>query len=440
MKNILLASSSILVTLFLSLLVIRWLAPGLLGLPVDLQLVQVDKKVPPFYEGVFRKQDLVERRFIVQDPFTKVRARPFFPDATYVGPNDLLGFRNRTLPMVADIVTIGDSQTYGNNALLDDNWPQQMVQHLSIPVNHYSMATGGWAAPQYLNMINKAGLFKPRVIIVALYTGNDPLESFMLTYGSPHWAFLIPDKNLSLDDVPEFKWAWPPSENDLIKVTFSDGLKMAFTPGVRLKSNIDHPVVHAGYQIMKDVVARITAEATGLGIQPVFTIIPTKEFAYSKKIKQENIEVSEDYQLLVQRESENIENLQQVIESNEGAVYVDVVTSLQEVALNSRPLYSDNSNGHPRAYGYEVIGREVAAKVEEMIPNISDGFVGVQTSDNEIKTYLLRDGVAYLFPNKGLIAENGWERPDGQFITQRDVAKYQQKLVETVDKEKYGPR
>ena len=106
---LLLASS--LISLAAALLLIRWLAPGLLGIPVDLQLVQVGKKVPPFFEGVFRPEDYASKKFILQDPITGVRAHPFFPDMVIDGPTDLLGFRNRQVPNIADLIVIGDSQT-----------------------------------------------------------------------------------------------------------------------------------------------------------------------------------------------------------------------------------------------------------------------------------------------------------------------------------------
>jgi len=113
-KEWLLLSGIVTATLLLALLVIRWLAPGLLGIPTDLQLVQVSKTLPPFYEVVFNGEDLQSGKFMLQDPRTRVRARQLYPDSFGMGPHDVLGFRNRAVPDVADIVTIGDSQTYGN--------------------------------------------------------------------------------------------------------------------------------------------------------------------------------------------------------------------------------------------------------------------------------------------------------------------------------------
>jgi len=101
----------VLVTLLAALGIIRWVAPGLLGVPTDLQLVQLDEQLPPFYEGVFRRDKGEAGELMLKDPLTRVRARPFLHDmqpVTY-GPHDLLGFRNYAVPGVVDVVTIGDS-------------------------------------------------------------------------------------------------------------------------------------------------------------------------------------------------------------------------------------------------------------------------------------------------------------------------------------------
>jgi hypothetical protein len=65
---------NILVLLIVSLLLIKYFAPGLLGLPQDLILVQEDKKVAPFYENVFAHNDSDD--YLISDPHTLVRATP----------------------------------------------------------------------------------------------------------------------------------------------------------------------------------------------------------------------------------------------------------------------------------------------------------------------------------------------------------------------------
>ena len=52
-KQWLVLVAAVTVTVSLTLGIIRWQAPQLLGIPVDLQLVQVSKKVAPFFDGVF---------------------------------------------------------------------------------------------------------------------------------------------------------------------------------------------------------------------------------------------------------------------------------------------------------------------------------------------------------------------------------------------------
>src|SRR5512145_3405323 len=69
-----------------------WLfAPQLIGSGRDLQLVQVGKEVPPFFDNVFRKQDYDSLEFIIQDPYVK-RAKPLYKEYFEKGPHHILGF------------------------------------------------------------------------------------------------------------------------------------------------------------------------------------------------------------------------------------------------------------------------------------------------------------------------------------------------------------
>ncbi len=348
------------VTVWVVIGMVRWLAPELLGGPTDLQIVQLDEKMPPFYEGVFRRDDYASREFLLKDPVTRVRPKPLFPDLGGVGPHDILGFRNQAVPNVADILVIGDSQTYGNNARLESNWPNQMKTALpQEDLSVYGMAVGGWGAPQYLAMASKAFAFGPKAIVVAFYSGNDPLESFSLVYGTKVWEWLIPDQSLTAADAPSAQF--PAPESEWWKAEFSDGIQTVFTPTLRLTSNLDHPAVAAGWQIMADVAKVVSELAARNQVHVAFTIIPTKELAYRRKVQAEGLVPPEDYQRLVTREAENIETLAGSIQALPHGTYVDVVTPLQESATENLSLYPANINGHPVSAGYAVVGRAVAA-------------------------------------------------------------------------------
>ncbi len=418
---------------------IRWFAPGLLGIPMDLQMVRVSEKLPPFFKGVFRRTDYESNQFLLNDPYTAVRAKPLLPTIGSIGPHDILGFRNRQIPNVADIVVLGDSQTYGNNAILEQNWPSYMAEQLAIPdENVYSMAVGGWGAVQYLEMFHNAAAFLPRVVVVAFYTGNDPLESFKMAYGYDYWKALRPDPGLAAADVP--KVAYPPPESEHWSVTFHDGSETVFTPKFRYASNGNHPAVRAGYGIMLRVAESISHLASGHEISIVYTIIPSKELVYRNKVEQESIEAHEVYAQLVAAEQGNINELAQRLRGLPNSVYVDVVEPLQNAALDYAPLYPENFNGHPLAAGYEVIAHAIANVVHPMIPPLPTGPVAVKTSDDRYQVFVVQEGKAWLFPNRELLKANGWGDEDIPLVSPRDLAYLSRGVVDGVDRSRFGPR
>jgi lysophospholipase L1-like esterase len=438
-KEWVLLSVSVLVTLLAALGIIRWMAPGLLGVPTDLQLVQLDEQLPPFYEGAFRRDQGEAGELMLKDPLTRVRARPFLQDmqpVTY-GPHDLLGFRNYAVPGVVDVVAIGDSQTYGNNAYLSQNWPSKLADRLTDKnVDVYNMSTGGWSAVQYQNMFTKAMAFQPRVIVIAFYSGNDPLESFRDVYGNEHWNWLKPDLELTPADMPAVEF--PAPESEWWEVVFNDKVKTIFTPVLRYSSNSDHPVVDAGYEIMARVVRDIGTAAGKVKTKIVFTIIPTKELAYAVKVKQEKLNPPEDYTTLVESELRHIDKLKAVIKNLDDVEYVDVVASLQRAALGPVPLYPSSIDGHPVFAGYQVIGNTIADHISGFIDKKSDGLVALQGKDGYI-IYLLRDNGLQFFESSDLVLQNGWAE-EIAVVEPRDIAGYSfLGNISEVDPEKFGP-
>lgn len=433
-KEWLMASASIVITLTISLAVIRWQAPQLLGIPVDLQMVSVDEKVSPFYESVFREEDLSALGFLLKDPYSVVRARPLFPRRISMGPNDLLGFRNSSVPNVADIIIVGDSQTYGNNADIDQNWPNQLgtaLKDKSIVI--YNMAVGGWGAVQYLYAAEKATVFQPRLMIVAFYTGNDPLESFIVAYNNDQWKFLRPDPSITSADIPRL-------EMDRLPVHFRDGTKTIFTPKTRYTSNMNHQAVKIGYKIMVDAARRISEANSLKGIQTLFTIIPTKELVYENKVLEENIDVSESYNLLVSAEKNNISNLEKELADIQQAQYIDIVSPLKKAALESTPLYTEGTDGHPAAYGYQVIGRTVANAIQDLMPPLMDGLYQLPITSKLSKYFLVDGNRLRVFSNADVTEQNGWNYENAPVIPDRDLAKLRfTGTITEVNQDLYGP-
>jgi len=419
--------------------IVRWLAPGLLGVPSDLQLVELDRKVPPFFENIFRREDLKSPDFIIKDPLTRVRAKPFYPDTQSMGPNDMLGFRNREITNVVDIVAIGDSQTYGNNASIENNWPGHMKSALTKKdVSVYNMAVGGWGAVQYLDMFTNATVFEPRVVVVAFYSGNDSLESFQMAYGVPAWSELKPNQKLTKSSAP--KVPFPPPPEEWWRVKFSDGIETIFTPALRLSSNMNHVAVDAGYEIMADVARRIAGMSSSRNIKILFTIVPTKELVYAEKVHEENIVSPESYRTLVERELENIEALAAAIRSIPDAEYVDVVSPLQEAALGSTILYPADMNGHPLSAGYELIGATVADHLASHIPGKPAGLFAQMLDKGKYSLLLVNEEGVWRFKSQELIEANGWPPGDVPLIEHRDlIGLVNMGYVEKIDPERFGP-
>lgn len=370
-KEWVLLSATILLTTAAFLGLIRWLAPQLIGIPIDLRLVQVSETLPPFFDGVFREEDYATQDLLLKDPYTNIRFRPLLQSSDKLtGPHDILGFRNLGVPNTVDIITLGDSQTYGLGESLENNWPSQLVTQLTQPHRKqptvYSMAVGGWAAVQYLDMFPKAALLNPDIVIVAFYSGNDPLESFTMAYGVSHWASLRIDPALTSSDAPQFGPAL--SIEDSWKATFNDGLESRFMPGKRLATNdSDYPAVRTGYGIMAEVARRIMAMATENAITVVFTVIPTRELVYANKVTGDELVAPEQYQRLVLQEHKNIEELASSIRAIPGAIYIDLVQPMQLAAMSNTPLYPRKWDGHPGTAGYTIISKVLATALNSII-------------------------------------------------------------------------
>lgn len=383
-KEILLLLLSVIITLSVALVIIRYFAPTLLGLPDDMVLVQSSEEIPPFYENVIRNTDLQSKEYLLKDPITRVRAKPFFPDMGGIGPNDMLGFRNRAIPNHADVIFIGDSQVYGNNAAIWQNIPHRVEQMMPSGGIVYSMATGGWGAPQYFYAFAKSLVFKPQVIVVAFYTGNDALGSFTLVKSSDLWKEFISDVDISKIDAPKSKF--PPPEDEQWSVTFQDGTETVFTPKLRHSSNKNHPAVDAGYRIMARVADKIAEKSEQEGIKVAFTIIPTKEYVYSEKVARESIESPPVYENLIKDEGKRIRKFSEHLESIDYAIYIDLTEELKQRALGSETLYPSDNNGHPLELGYRVIAQKIASKIIPLVVAIPKSGFAIRTTLNGIRT------------------------------------------------------
>ncbi len=448
-KDWLLLLASVVMTLLLGLGMIRWLAPDLLAtlVPVDRRVVQLADEVAPFFEGVFPGNEQVKGN-LINDPYVgHRRARMVAENSTRRGdmnaPFDLLGFRNRSVPVVADVVAIGDSQTVGPNATYDRTWPSALGRALMPKrASVYNISVGGWGAVQYLYMFDKALAFQPRVVVVAFYTGNDPVDSLYVAYQFEVWESLR-----AFDTKPKrAPSAWPPKKEDSWPVTFADGVSTVLTPKARLAPNDRaYPGTVEGYRIMGEVGRRIAEKAEAAGVQVVFTIIPTKEMVYREKVRKDQLSPPAFYTDLMENEGKNIEELAARLTGLPASVYVDLVTPLQQAALKPFPFYPASGDGHPLPGGYALIARTLAPAVDRVLPSPPEpGLLRIKNAGSEDPGMfvLIKPEGVWRFSGRQVFEGNGWKMdltgvPVG---TDRDVAGLPFRgVVSVVNPQRFGP-
>lgn len=450
----LLLFGSVVLTLAVALGVIRVVAPELLGVrvPIDRQVVRLDAALAPFYDGVFDTGPHVpgtEQGDLINDPLTGHRRRALVPENSLAlaernAPFDLLGFRNRSVPVVADVVAIGDSQTVGENATIDRDWPSILRARLGgrAPVV-YNMSVGGWGAVQYLYMFDKALRFRPRVVLVAYYTGNDPADALYMAYAFEPWKALR-GQAMRPETAPS---RWPPETADLWPLTFPDGTTTVFTAATRLASNDRRfPGTAEAYRILLETARRMDRAAATAGVGLVVTVIPTKELVFAPKVRQAGIAPPPDYAKLVADEAANVAELADGLRALAHVAYVDMVTPLQQAALAGQRVYLENSDGHPTPVGYRVIAAALAPTVAGFLPDpVRPGLVVVPdpAAPGRSDAYLVRYGGTWRFASENVYLKSGWmpNPPGAQVRRERDLAHLPYMgLITAPDPERFGPR
>jgi hypothetical protein len=430
------------ITLVVTIGLIRWFAPQLLGISADMQVARVNEAIVPFYENVFRKEDYRSQASILKDPYTRFRAKPLVNDFETIGPNDILGFRNRSIPNVADIVVIGDSQTYGNNTIFEETWPSLLGEFLkSKRTTIYNMAVGGWGAVQYLDMFQNATVFQPRVVIVAFYSGNDAIESFQMAYSVERWSGLRPDRKLSLSDMPP-SGGFPPPAEDFWSVKLQNGRTMIFSPKQQLTSNQrSNAAVSAGYAIMLEVARQIVHIARSVKIQVVFTVIPSKELVYAGRLRREGISLDPNYLALIQQEQENIKAMADGIRQIADSTYVDLVEPLQQAAMSGQSqLYPEDMDGHPLVGGNRIIAKRLAPMVGDILPVPPRGLMALEKQKDHYQLVLVRNDGYWGFSSEKILIANGWKPGTVTKVSRRDLEGLPfHGMIDVADPSRFGP-
>lgn len=312
---------------------------------------------------------------------------------------DEWGFRNKRVPLKADVVAIGDSHTYGNTAMMDDAWPSVLARDTGLEV--YNLGLGGYGPNQYSFLLkSKAFKLHPKWVVCGLYLGDDFENAFSMTYGFDHWSFLRReghwgnvDPNIWNPDPPVWMANvrnWLSSNSMLYRLTFhgpllamikelvrfqkvsergdpyttalivkEDGIREAFRPlGLVESLNQSSGPIREGMRITFQLLAEMNQLCRQEGCRLLVVIIPTKETVFSDYIEKfPQLHLYEALSRVIVNERLAKRSLIEFLDSA-GIDYVDTLFPLKQ-AVRSQLYAQTTRDMHPGKNGYRVIGESV---------------------------------------------------------------------------------
>lgn len=111
---------------------------------------------------------------VLPDPRLGYRPNPAYPG------HDRRGFRNPEALDRADLVVLGDSQSYGAGVDPGKEWPRQLDPRTTGAV--YNISYGGYGPVHFLLLWEEAMALRPKTAVVSFYSGNDLFDAFDLVY------------------------------------------------------------------------------------------------------------------------------------------------------------------------------------------------------------------------------------------------------------------
>jgi len=335
--------------------------------------------------------------------------------------HDANGFRNPSVPASADIVTMGDSQTYGAQVSPADPWPRRLAEKTGKVV--YNMGFGGWCPGQYLLLMPQALKFKPKVIVTEFYSGNDLYDCFSVAYYNGQLSEFrtqseadqreiremearqtlkqyVPTTYLKKKPIEErpflhriqariddhvrlahvlerlrelYRERYSPPDWDDIKDEYSDYVrcdifegptaKTVLTPYSRLAgADLGDARIREGFRIALASLKRMDEMARAAGASHVIFLLPTKELVFKEEVNRHGGGGTEVYRRQVANEEEIWRQSRAYLEGNK-LRYFDSLPLLQKALAEGNPPFPMSEDGHLNPGGHRVIADAVASQI-----------------------------------------------------------------------------
>lgn len=319
--------------------------------------------------------------------------------------HDAWGFRNKHVPESAEIVAIGDSQTYGVSAIAKHSWPAilQAISNKSV----YNMSLGGYCPVQYYWLLKeKAFKLKPSLVIVGFYFGNDLMEAYKNVYkNSSYWQHFQNNDfdyktNINSDDFNptevhktlankiriwlgrhcvSYKMAGFLVGNTFYEIerkihtrTKSDcsiieyrknNIYTAFTPQRRLDAlDLQKPEIKEGLRLTLLLFSMMNDVCTKENTRFAVVLIPTKESVFSKYIENNPTMVNlKTINAVIKNELKVNKLIKSYLKRNNIAC-IDVLEPMKN-EIGKKAIYPPNEDGHPNKNGYEIIAKTILTQL-----------------------------------------------------------------------------
>jgi hypothetical protein len=324
---------------------------------------------------------------------------------------DSNGFRNPQALKNADIVTIGDSHTFGFNVKTEDSWPYQLGRMTNKVV--YNFGIGNFGIVQYSYLIDKAIKLNPKNIIIGLYLPNDLNDTCLLFKQLDYWRKWAEENNVNIKDcecpacaedepggtavekttISSFPGHLKAAINKTAIVTFMD--YMIWTPlkaelvyfmnkfgkadnnliiiddekqktifgykrlaGVNNNMDLKRKNIQTAFQITKKLFMEMKSKADKNDVGLSVLIIPSKENVYYDYLLNSNYKLPSEFHQLVNNERNLLKEFSRFFDEA-GVKWIDARPYVVKTLYGQDKVYKITLDDHPLAPGYQAYAKAV---------------------------------------------------------------------------------
>jgi lysophospholipase L1-like esterase len=299
-------------------------------------------------------------------------------DFTAVHHTDGHGFRNSwPWPIQAEIVTLGDSLTFGYGVGDAEAWPALLAQ--ALPQQRVvNLGLIGASPEQYVRVYETFGHpLCPKLVVIGLYMGNDFSDAEIfhqwMHAGAPGnylvWRDLDKDgpvkgflrrhsylTHLLLHARTVYR-AWRVSEPR--RLVLGPHTEVQLQPSALTTLTRDTTPTRPAFQLVVQALTRLHTLATAQGTQVLVVFLPTKEQVYLPVLEESVRDPSAP--------------LRAVLEAQR-IPYFDLLPAFRHHAQAHEMLFFE-VDSHPNRQGYRLIAQEVLAHLRHT--EVGDGSHGI---------------------------------------------------------------